>query len=366
MSIPELYRTWRKKLSELLIDKRYEKARVMNITHLVVGMYRKQSVHLNEIASKIPVPVQKLSITRRMRRLLKSNVIRVRDWYKPIARSLLQAASVSGKVCLIVDSTKVTASKRLVMVAVGYHRRALPVAWTWTNHQRGHSSTWVQVALFDYVRRLLPEGVKVVLVGDSEFGHTRILAHLNAWEWDYVLRQRGDYRFGMQGCTWHPRLDDIDLKPGSLLDLGEVTITVSNPTPTRILLYWKDGEQEPWRLATNITCVSQALKAYRKRMWIEEMFGDFKGHGFDLELSRLRHIQRLSRLTMLVCLLYLWLVAVGEELILSDQTAWVDRSDRRDLSIFRLGLDFVERCLTLGHSPPPFALPTFMLNLSGS
>ena len=50
-------------------------------------------------------------------------------------------------------------------------------------------------------------------------------------------------------------------------------------------------------------------------MWIEEMFGDMKGHGYDLEHSRLRHFLRLSRLTLVECLLYVWLVATGEQVL---------------------------------------------------
>jgi hypothetical protein len=38
-------------------------------------------------------------------------------------------------------------------------------------------------------------------------------------------------------------------------------------------------------------------------MWIEEMFADFKGHGFDLESTQLRHFERLSRLTLAVAML---------------------------------------------------------------
>jgi hypothetical protein len=83
-------------------------------------------------------------------------------------------------------------------------------------------------------------------------------------------------------------------------------------------------------------------------MWIEEMFGDMKGHGFDLEVTFLKHFMRLSRLTLAVCLIYLWLVATGEHVIATDQAHEVDRTDRRDLSIFRLGWDFIERRLALG------------------
>ena len=42
------------------------------------------------------------------------------------------------------------------------------------------------------------------------------------------------------------------------------------------------------------------------------MPGDMKRHGFGLEASHLRHFLRLSRLTLAVCLLYLWLVALAD------------------------------------------------------
>jgi hypothetical protein len=94
-------------------------------------------------------------------------------------------------------------------------------------------------------------------------------------------------------------------------------------------------------------------------MWIEEMFGDFKKHGFDLESSHLRHFRRLSRLTLAVCLLYLWLVALAEHVLVTGQQRQVDRPDRRDLSVFRLGWDFLERCLALHDPIPRVALPNF-------
>ena len=76
------------------------------------------------------------------------------------------------------------------------------------------------------------------------------------------------------------------------------------------------------------------------------MFGDFKGHGFDLEATRLRHFMRLSRLTLVVALAYVWLVAFGSSVIKRGLRYLVDRSDRRDLSIFRIGYDMFERRMT--------------------
>lgn len=366
MSYQQVYRIWWKKIKALMADQRYERYRHQLIAGLLAGMYLAKSVHLNQIACMMPHRVKKLSIVRQMRRLIAGGVLRVRPLYHPIARSLIHRASQGGHLRLLMDSTKVSARHRLVMVAVAYHKRALPMAWTWVRHQGGHSRTRLQVALLSSIHGMVPEGIRVSLVGDSEFGHTPLIAQLDQWGWQYVLRQRGSYLVHPDGCAWWHRLDDVPIEPGEMLPLGSALVTASQPTTTHLLLYWKRSEKEPWRLATTLSCPVAALNLYANRMWIEEMFGDMKGHGFDLELTRFHHVQRLSRLTLLVCLLYVWLVGLGESVITSGLTSWVDRSDRRDLSIFRLGWDYLTRLLTLGDPIPSFRCPSFSLKVSGS
>ena len=75
------------------------------------------------------------------------------------------------------------------------------------------------------------------------------------------------------------------------------------------------------------------------------MFGDFKKHGFDLEHTMLRHAPRLSCLTLAVALLYVWLVSTGSRTLRAGFRHLVDRIDRRDLSLFQIGLRFIERNL---------------------
>ena len=59
----------------------------------------------------------------------------------------------------------------------------------------------------------------------------------------------------------------------------------------------------------------------------------------------LRHPPRLSRLTLAVAFLYVWLLSVGSRTIRAGLRHFVDRKDRRDLSIFQIGLRFIDRRL---------------------
>ena len=357
LSNSELYRVWRKRLAELSPDGC--RSRMLNMLLLVVGLFKASSVHLSLVARKVPIRAKKLSLDKRLRRFLDNGVMRVREWYRPVAIGLLQAASSAGRAHLVMDCSKVGFGHQLLMVGIAYHRRVLPVAWTWLRCGRGHSTTGKQIALLSYVRNLIPAGVKVSLVGDSEFGNTLLMEYLNWWKWEYVLRQPGDHLVMPYGKTEWQRLDSFGLKPGHLMWLGRVVLTRASAYPTHLVLYWQLGQQAPWYLATNLPSAQGTLRLYRRRMWIEEMFGDMKRHGFDLEATHLRDFLRLSRLTLAVCLLYLWLAATGEYVLTTGQAHAVDRTDRRDLSIVRIGWDFIERRLALDDPVPVTFIPNF-------
>ena len=355
MPINQLYDTWKTRIMELRPGQRITQVRAF--VWLVIGIYLSRSVCLSRIAGKIPGEAKLTSATRRLNRLLDNPAIRVREWYEPIARQWLEAQIRNiGEIHLIVDGTRIGFGHQLLIVCLAYRKRAIPIAWTWVRQVRGHSGAGRQLALLAYVRNLLPKEAAVFLVGDCEFGPVEVLRQLDKWHWFYVLRQKSDT------CVWLNQLNDWNTfgsfvqKAGSSVWLGHGYLTSKEIYPTNLLVHWKVGEDQPWCLATNLPDLKMALNLYSLRMWIEEMFGDFKKHGFDLESTMLRHFMRLSRLTLAVVLLYVWLISVGGRTIRDGLRHLVDRVDRRDLSIFQVGLRFIERRLT---NALPFRIPLF-------
>jgi hypothetical protein len=71
------------------------------------------------------------------------------------------------------------------------------------------------------------------------------------------------------------------------------------------------------------------------------MFGDLKCHDFDLECTMLQHADRLSRLTLAVALLHVGSISTGAKTIHDRKKEPFDRKDRRDLSIFHIGLRII-------------------------
>lgn len=344
MPINHLNHTWIHRIMELRPRQRITQVR--NFVWLIVGIFQSRSVCLSRIAAKIPGPAKLLSATRRLSRLLANPAIQVREWYEPIARQWLQTQfRCLGEIRLLVDGTKIGYAHQLLIVCLAYRKRAIPIAWTWVDHAKGHSTAELQLALLTVVRSLIPRGAPVFLVGDCEFGSIAVLRRLDQWGWFYVLRQKGDTG------VWLPTINDwqpfgsLIQNPGQSIWLDSGYLTVSEIYPCNLLAHWDKGEKEPWLLATNFPDHPIALRFYQRRMWIEEMFGDFKKHGFDLEHTMLRHADRLSRLTLAVALLYVWLVSIGTQTIRNGLRKLVDRTDRRDLCIFQIGFRIIERCL---------------------
>ncbi len=344
MPTNNLYHTWNMRIRQL--QPKARETRIRNLIWLIVGIYQSRSVYLSRIAGKIPGEVKLLSSIQRLSRFLANPAIDVHDWYEPIALDWLNMqARHLHQVRLIIDGTKVGFAHQLLIVSLAYRKRAIPIAWTWVNHIRGHSKPAVQLDLLTYVRILLPKGIAVLLVGDCEFGSVEVAKQLDSWRWDYVLRQKGRTHICPFGQTmWRDFRSWVE-KPGRSVWLGKGWLTQSKIYPVNLLIHWKAGEDEPWCLVTNIPDRELTLRSYARRMWIEEMFGDLKSHGFDLECTMLRHSEKLSRLTLAVALLYVWSISIGTRTIKNGYRVQVDRKDRRDLSIFQVGLRYIEYLL---------------------
>lgn len=319
---------------------------VRNAATFAMGLFQGGSVHLSKIAAEVPGDAQLLSVERRMSRFLDNSALSPELWFDPIAIWWLQWCSQTQKeLVILADGSKVSAHHQLLMIALALpNGRALPLVWGWLDCAKGHSSATQQLALLTRLHALVPRNVPVTVVGDTEFGPVAVLQQLTTgWHWNYVMRQKSSNQVRTTPeAEWQP-FEALVTCAGSSCFAPNGLLTKQHAFPTALLAVWEKGEKECWLLASSFATASETMRYYRQRMLIEELFGDLKGHGFDLEHTRLRQVERLNRLTLLVCLLYVWLIRTGLMLLLAHRTALVDRHDRRDLSLFQLGVRYIKR-----------------------
>jgi len=88
MLVNRVYHTWLELIQQLRPKERI--TCLQNFAWVAAGIVSSRSVHLSRIAEKIPGSAKTVSKTQRMRRFLNDSAIRVREWYEPVARELLQ------------------------------------------------------------------------------------------------------------------------------------------------------------------------------------------------------------------------------------------------------------------------------------
>jgi len=323
--------------------------RLRNLALLVSGLYLARKVHLSLIADEWHVSGKTPSLANRLRRFLSNVRVSVQDYYRPVAESLI--SSFRGlPIRLVMDTTKLGFNARLLMVGIAYRKRTLPLAWSVHRGKKGWVKGKAHIALLRYVAELIPKGSEVWLLGDCEFQHVPLISWLQRRGWHYILRQQGKVKVWKPGWA-QSRLVDLDLKEGETRYLGWVYLTEKHHYgPVSLVLHWEEGEDEPWYLVTDVEASAATIKTYKLRMWIEEMYGDMKGHGFDLEATHMRDLDRLSRLVLGVSLVYTWLISLGSWVVKNGQRHLVDRKDRRDKSYFRIGWSWLKRRLSQGQS----------------
>ena len=315
---------------------------VVTLAMMISGIVLSRNAQLSAMSSEIPTDTKEKSIEMRMRRWVKDE-IDVETVYLPFARQILEALSHLPLV-LVMDGSQAGRGCMVLMVGVLYQKRALPIAWLVYKGKKGHTSGKRHIEVLKKVLPLLPEGSDVVLLGDAEYDTTEMINWVEKnTVWQYVLRTSPQI-YVRAGQKNQP-IREYPLEKGQVLHLHEVGFTQTAEVLLNVIGWWASQYEEPIFLVTNIQNAYQACRYYRRRYRIETFFSDQKSRGFHIHKSHLSNPLRLSRLLIAACLAYIWMICQGLQVIASNQAALIDRSDRNDKSIFRLGIDWIKYAL---------------------
>jgi hypothetical protein len=321
--------------------------RLVNLAAVALGILGSKSLQVGQILTSLPVQGARDSRKKRVQRFLKKAGVTVDVYYQPLAQRILRRLVSGGaRVHLTLDRTEWNAFN-ILYVCVGWRGRALPLLWRML--APGASSFAEQEEVLAVVASWLPQGARVLLLGDREFG-TGVLAQWALHQgWGVCLRLRAHEYVCQTGGLYFEMLPLM--LPGQRRFWPRVAFTQKHAvTGLNLAMYWAPTAAEPWYLITTEPTCKLACASYQKRFRIEDMFKDFKnnGRGFGLELTGIRHTDRLERLLLALALVYTWLLLGGAYAIASGQHYLVDSVRRPTLSVFQTGLRFVMRLWQLG------------------
>jgi hypothetical protein len=324
---------------------------VKTLAAFISGIVGSKSSQLPSIATKIPDRTKPESRVKRLSRWLDNEHIKEEVYFLPYAELVLSHLACETLV-LIMDGSGVGRGCCALMLHVVYQGRALPLAWRVRGCPKGHCPEALHIALVELVNDLIPEGTRVVFLGDGEFDGVDLQDTMREVGWCYACRTAKSTVATWQDMTFDLDLLGSSLKPGQLLELKDVEFTRDAYGPVMVLCCWARGEMEPLYLVSNMSSAEDAITHYKKRFRIETFFSDQKSRGFHIQKSHIEEPQRLSRLLIALCLAYIWMVYLGSLCKTDGWQGIIHRGNRCDLSLFQLGLRLLEHFLNEGRPIP--------------
>lgn len=324
----------------------FHQGHLVTLAMMITGIVMSRKAQLSEMSAEVPHPAKDASIEMRMRRFVQHAGIEVEATYLPFATQLVQALA-GEPLRLALDGSQVGRGCMVLMVGVIFRSRLLPLAWVVYQSKKGHTTAERHLEVLHKVLPLLPEHAEVILLGDAEYDTTEMVAWLQAeTNWHFVLRTAPNLLV-QSGGAWQ-KIGHLPLRRGGLWMRADLAFTHKAALPLNLVGWWGQAYDEPIFLISDLPNASYACWHYLRRFRIETFFSDQKSRGFHIHKSHLADPMRLSRLLLAACLAYLWMVCLGLLTLSTGQHTLIDRTDRIDKSIFRLGLDWLTYTLKQG------------------
>lgn len=286
------------------------------------------------------------STVRRFIRWLNNPRIKVHDLYGPLIQQAL-AEWGDRRLYLALDTSMLWGQYCLIRVAVIYRGRAIPMVWKVIKHKSSSVAYETYKELLDKAATLLPVGSNVTFLADRGFADVDLMKHLKRLKWHWRIRIKGSfwiYRQGHRRC----KVKAIPLASGQARFWHHVYVTAQQFGPVHLAIARPSGGRECWFLISDEPTGPETFDEYGLRFDIEENFLDDKSNGFQLESSRLRSADVLSRLCFLLAITTLHLVSQGTEVVSTGKRRWVDPHWFRGSSYLKIGWDWIKMALTKG------------------
>jgi len=304
------------KLYQSHLKSQFSPAEYLLLQILINLLQSIKKVSLESLATALPLTVLFESRRKKIQRFLSVKSLNIETlWFPMISMWLTNQLPANQVVYLAIDRTT-WGRINLLVISLIWNRRGIPIYFELLP-KLGNSDLAEQQVAF---RKVFPifNQYKIVVLGDREFCSLSLGNWLRGEKVYFCLRLKKDTFIQREDKIWQ-ELNDLGLKPGVSFYLQGMKITKSQKIEGfNIACKWKRkylgiAPDEGWFILTNLETLADAIKSYRKRFSIEEMFRDFKSGGYNLEATNVTG-ERLISLILLIAIAYSSATIFGEKI----------------------------------------------------
>jgi hypothetical protein len=340
-----VWQAWAEEVSRVLSGVGVWQRRALALFSLGVASAR--HCGLARVAAVVPGLAVVPSTTRRFERLLANGRLDVRAARSAVAAAVLEQGR-GQTLWLALDEThqgRTGTGARLGMLALRlvYRERAIPLAWVC--YRPGEAPAPFSTLIDDLIAEvaaLVPPGTQVVLMTDRGLSWPALVDQCRRVGWSFLLRVQGQARVRTpDGRTQAIR--DLAPRPGTRWQGTGCVFRDAGWRAVNVVAVWRHGTEQPWLLVTDLAPTWIRCDQYRHRMDEEASFRDDKSSGFAWDASRVREPAHMDRLLLVLQLAACFVIAQGTFVLQHGLRPCLERQDRRSLSVFSLGLRWLDR-----------------------
>jgi Transposase DDE domain len=328
-------------LEQTLLDNLpWNKARIKFVARFLLALYAVQTVNLSILATAFSGCAKEESNYKRLQRFLREFELP----YAQLAALVVKLLGLPGPYALALDRTNWKVGLvdiNILMLSIVYRGVGFPVVWI-VLPKAGNSDTIERKTVVEIFLDLFGAQNIACLLGDREFVGKAWFRFLKEHRIKFEMRLKKDTLVrnarGKLVQAWRlfasTRVNQILVIPEARQMWG-MKLFLSG-------CYLGQGE---WLLLVAPEFSDNPNQEYQKRWGIETLFGALKSRGFNLEDTRLKEPERISRLLALLALAFTWAFVVGQWQAVVKELK-LKKHGYPPKSVFRLGLNMLCRLVT--------------------
>lgn len=340
-------------LAEELSSLKWANTRLIFISHFILSLIKIRTVNLSKLANAFDNDSKSASNYKRLQRFFRFYDLDV-DAFSLLIKTWLP--KIKWVICI--DRTNWKIGKidvNILVLAVAYKKIAIPLIWVFLK-KKGNSNTEERIALVDKFVKLFGKECIDYLTADREFIGADWIKYLKKEKISFRIRIR-------KNTVVFNKYKNTQCKITRLFSLKINEIMILN----KPRLVWGVSvyigalrTKEGFVLIISDQHTPTLVKDYTRRWEIETLFGCLKSKGFNMEDTKLKDVERLSKLFALLTLAFIWCYKVGEWSN-DKKPIRICKHKRPAQNLFRRGLDTLNRIVLNSHRM--FEKFTHMVNI---
>lgn len=189
---------------------------------------------------------------------------------------------------------------------------------------------------------------EVILLGDRGFVSIDLFRFIDKLGWKYCIRCTNDMLIKIEGKEKIKYLKDIKPLKKGVKKFNGVLLSAKEYI-CNIAICKAEESEDTWYLATNMDS-KKAVREYKKRFIIEEMFRDLKSNGFNMEDTWTNDIVYFENLYLCLSIAYTWMIILGADCSKNRKSKIIGATKKlknkvvRIYSLFSSGMKWFNRC----------------------